>query len=957
MCASADPRAALAELEADYEILDELGRGGSAIVFRARDRALGREVAIKVLRAQPHEDAEAVARLEREARTVAQLQHPNIVTLYGIRRLRDDRLALIMQLVPGRSLREWLAEHGALSWSDAERILVDVAAALSSAHDAGIVHRDVKPENIYLDAATGRAMLSDFGVARAIDSASSVTLPGSAIGTPAYMSPEQIDGAAPDARSDLYSLGLVGWELLSGRRPWDGESLYRIIFKQKREQLEPVDNVRSDVPPRLSYSIETLLEKNPDRRWGSARIFLAELPSAAPPEGWRRWRAERRRRLRSQSFDAARERGASIMGAALETVRFQRSEAASAPAHDGATAEATPHPAPDLDASAAPALAASAASLHGTSAGRETTAPSATRRGNVASDDVRVHVARGRASRWQPGWMLAALVLVAAGVGAATYLNRNDSTGISSNLIVPAEDGRGVEVPVAPADPRVPPTVAGSDTLDSAAAAGALAGADSLAQADSLTRPLIAAGGTAVLPLDSAAANSTAPGTATDTAAATAARQRAADSVAAVTSAAARQRAADSIAAVRTATARRRAADSTAAVRAATAASRPRVDSTTFADVNSRSSGADASTPEAALAPSVTFASARGRVVAGGRHSCLLTDVGISYCWGGNDRGQLGTTLERGEAAPSAVAGGRAFAQIAAGVSHTCGVNRTGEVFCWGDNSRGQLGDGTRASRNAPTATAVPRAVRSLVAGRARTCALARDGSAWCWGADADDTSGDDSALPDRIALDGAAGAIAVGWQHACAILVSGVVQCWGSNESGQLGNGGVAAARSPLEILSTARFTSIAAGATHTCAVSTANAVWCWGRNTNGQLGTGDRQNRATPVKITVHERVRSVVAGSVHTCALSVSGTAWCWGRNSYGQLGDGTTVDSDRPVRVSGAPPFTQLSAGGAHVCGATATGATWCWGYNVEGQLGDGTRENRARPVRVTGSPSE
>jgi alpha-tubulin suppressor-like RCC1 family protein/tRNA A-37 threonylcarbamoyl transferase component Bud32 len=952
MCASADPRAALAELEADYDILDELGRGGSAIVFRARDRALGRDVAIKVLRTQPHEDAEAVARLEREARTVAQLQHPNIVTLYGIRRLRDDRLALIMQLVPGRSLREWLAEHGALSWSDAERILVDVAAALSSAHDAGIVHRDVKPENIFLDAATGRAMLSDFGVARAIDSASSVTLPGSAIGTPAYMSPEQIDGAAPDARSDLYSLGLVGWEMLSGRRPWDGESLYRVIFKQKREQLEPVDNVRSDVPPRLSYSIETLLEKNPDRRWGSARIFLAELPRAAPPEGWRRWRAERRRRLRSQSFDAARERGASIVGAALETVRFQRSEAMSARVHGGNRGDAAHHPAPDLDASAEPSIASE--STRRTRAKPEPAAPAAMGRGNVSTDDVRVHVARGRSSRRKSGWLLAALVLVAAGVGAATYLNRGDATRISSNVIVPVEDGRGVEVPVAPADPRVPPALASADSLDSAA--GTLAGADSQARADSLKRSLIVAGGTAVSPLDTsaAAANSAAAAFAPDTAAAAAARRRAADSIAAVAGATARRRTADSIAAVTAAAARRRTADSIGAIRAAATNTRQRVGSTTFADVNARAS---ASVPAAAAPPSVSFASARGRVVAGGRHSCLLTDVGISYCWGANDRGQLGTTLQRSEEAPAAVAGGRAFAQIAAGVSHTCGVNRAGEVFCWGDNSRGQLGDGTRASRDAPTPTAVPRAVRSLVAGRARTCALARDGSVWCWGADADDSSGDDSALPDRVALEGAAAANAVGWQHACAILVSGVVQCWGSNESGQLGNGGEAAARTPLAILSTARFTSIAAGATHTCAVSTASEVWCWGRNTNGQLGTGDRQNRATPVKITVHEAVRSVVAGSVHTCALSVSGAAWCWGRNAYGQLGDGTTVDSDRPVRASPAPPFTQLSAGGAHVCGATATGATWCWGYNVEGQLGDGTRENRARPVRVAGSPGE
>jgi serine/threonine protein kinase len=232
MLGDTDAHVATTDLESDYEILGELGRGATAVVYRARDRELGREVAIKVIRPKYADDDETVARLAREARTVAQLQHPNIVTLYAVRRVRDGSLALVMQLVPGRTLREILNSRGACTFGWVDRVLRDVGAALAHAHQRGIVHRDVKPENIFIDETTGQALLSDFGVARSLEPDSQLTATGTAIGTPAYMSPEQIDGTTLDGRSDLYSLGLVGWEMLTGRRPWEGESLYSVIYKQ-----------------------------------------------------------------------------------------------------------------------------------------------------------------------------------------------------------------------------------------------------------------------------------------------------------------------------------------------------------------------------------------------------------------------------------------------------------------------------------------------------------------------------------------------------------------------------------------------------------------------------------------------------------------------------------------------------------------------------------------------------
>jgi serine/threonine protein kinase len=291
------------DLEDEYELLGELGRGGSALVYRARDRALGRLVAIKVVRPKTLAGGEdALARLAREARTVAKLQHPNIVTVHAVKRLRDGGLALVMQLVPGRTLKAAIAADGPFPPEVAERVLKDIAEALSFAHARGVVHRDVKPENIFLDGTTGRAMLADFGIAHSTEYDSRLTMTGAAIGTPAYMAPEQIDGGPANARSDLYSLGLVAWEMLTGRRPWEGEALYNVIFKQKHEELPPIEALRPGaVPPRLQYIVDRMLQKKPAARWAGADGLLAALNSWVVPSDWKQWQESLRRRC-----DAAR---------------------------------------------------------------------------------------------------------------------------------------------------------------------------------------------------------------------------------------------------------------------------------------------------------------------------------------------------------------------------------------------------------------------------------------------------------------------------------------------------------------------------------------------------------------------------------------------------------------------------------------------------------------------------
>ncbi|MCC6244395.1 MAG: serine/threonine protein kinase, partial [Gemmatimonadaceae bacterium] len=160
----------VSDLEDEYLLLGELGRGGSAVVYRAQDRALIRDVAIKVVRPKFAASAEdAVARLAREARTVARLQHPNIVTVHAVKPLRDGGLALVMQLVPGRTLKQTIQDDGPFAPERAERVIKDVAEALAFAHSKGVVHRDVKPENIFIESGTGRALLSDFGIAHSTE--------------------------------------------------------------------------------------------------------------------------------------------------------------------------------------------------------------------------------------------------------------------------------------------------------------------------------------------------------------------------------------------------------------------------------------------------------------------------------------------------------------------------------------------------------------------------------------------------------------------------------------------------------------------------------------------------------------------------------------------------------------------------------------------------------------------
>jgi len=282
-----------------YEILAPLGAGGMGEVYRARDTKLGRDVAIKVLPEGVAQDPERLARFEREARSLAALNHPGIVTIYAVEQSVDTRF-LAMELVEGESLDTAMA-HGGFSLPRFFDAAVPLAEALSAAHERGIVHRDLKPANVMITR-EGRVKVLDFGLAKleAADSSpnatdietasrAELTGEGKVFGTVAYMSPEQARGGRIDARSDVFSLGVVLYQMLTGERPFKGGASADLISSILRDQPSPVTEVRPDLPPHLSRVLRRCLEKDPRDRYQTSRDVYNELKdlraeTSSPPK-------------------------------------------------------------------------------------------------------------------------------------------------------------------------------------------------------------------------------------------------------------------------------------------------------------------------------------------------------------------------------------------------------------------------------------------------------------------------------------------------------------------------------------------------------------------------------------------------------------------------------------------------------------------------------------------------
>jgi serine/threonine-protein kinase len=257
-----------------YEIRTQVGRGGMADVYLARDRLLNRRVAVKVLSPTFAADPDFVERFRREAQAAASLNHPNIVSVYDSGQ-EDGVSFIVMEYVNGQTLSELLRQHGRIPAAEAARIAADIADALEFAHRNGVVHRDVKPGNVLITP-EGAVKVTDFGIARA-ESSDTITKTGNVLGTATYFSPEQAQGFALDGRSDVYSLGVVLYEMLTGSAPFVADSPVSVAYKHVREQPVPPSRVQPDVPSALDRIVLTAMAKDVTQRYPSAQALRADL--------------------------------------------------------------------------------------------------------------------------------------------------------------------------------------------------------------------------------------------------------------------------------------------------------------------------------------------------------------------------------------------------------------------------------------------------------------------------------------------------------------------------------------------------------------------------------------------------------------------------------------------------------------------------------------------------------
>ena len=268
-----------------YEILEEVGNGGMATVFKAKDHVLNRYVAVKVLKDEYTTDTDFIKRFNTEAQSAAGLSHANIVSIYDVGYEEEKNLYyIVMELVKGKTLKQIIKKDGVISWKWAVNIAMQIASALEEAHKNGIVHRDIKPHNIIITE-DGIAKVTDFGIAKAVSN-STITAFGTTIGSVHYFSPEQAKGGITDAKSDLYSLGVVMFEMLTGKVPFDADTPVSVALKHMQEEPKEPIEINKNIPIAINQIVVKAMRKEPTERYQSATEMLKDLAKALKdPDG------------------------------------------------------------------------------------------------------------------------------------------------------------------------------------------------------------------------------------------------------------------------------------------------------------------------------------------------------------------------------------------------------------------------------------------------------------------------------------------------------------------------------------------------------------------------------------------------------------------------------------------------------------------------------------------------
>jgi len=260
-----------------YEIKSILGQGNMATVYEAHDPRINRTLAIKVMRKEKCADNESRTRFLREGKAVGALNHPNIVTIYDVSEL-DSTPYIAMEMINGTSLDKLIKQDHSFSFDQIAQLGIQLANALHFAHTRNIIHRDIKPSNIILSDDFRTVKITDFGIARVEEvEITQLTQIGNLLGTPQYMSPEQVNGEKADARSDLFSLGSILYQLLTGKRAFSGQGLAKVLFQIATESPEPIENLRPETPDILKQAVTRLLEKDPQKRYQSGEELAAAL--------------------------------------------------------------------------------------------------------------------------------------------------------------------------------------------------------------------------------------------------------------------------------------------------------------------------------------------------------------------------------------------------------------------------------------------------------------------------------------------------------------------------------------------------------------------------------------------------------------------------------------------------------------------------------------------------------